>query len=578
MLAVLQLALLIESSWVEARDGVNCRPLLNPFKMAARKCLCQPCFMCEFNVQRFRCELSDHDGMSRDDGSELPIEQPETKPEKWFLSEDEMTASRWGAQRTHMSLYTSGNDVMGHVDSKDYFDHLLKDMQETKAGDRVLLSAWTIDNVPWDPINDPSGSKTDTKTMISSAVNRGVDFRALVWPNLMERSKNIKMRDYVNSLPKPAQGGPARFVFDDRLPKGITASHHQKAVVLDKQNDLVAYVGGIDISSERWDTIEHNQAALRRRTDIRDLFDGWLDAQVRLHGPAALDVANTFLTRWNSREKPTLGVVDDLLDFENPPYSDLPPVNYSTKDVQGRGTAAVQITTTYSCKYRRYFEFAPRGDNSLLHARIKAIREAKNYIYVEDQYFVLVPELLEAILEALPRINRLIVVVQATLHVNKLTGYEKFLYEMIEPIMMRFPNKLQLYKTKKGRNLYIHTKAFVVDDVYLSVGSANWNRRSMTSDSEMAANIVDEQLVSTPDGIVVNRAAREFRIRKFMEMTGLGYDHLNSMPFLQAAGELDAAAHTEKGIIEPLEVDDKLYYDIFVSKKFNHLVEPHDVC
>ncbi|KAK1935163.1 Phospholipase D alpha 1 [Phytophthora citrophthora] len=66
---------------------------------------------------------------------------------------------------------------------------------------------------------------------------------------------------------------------------------------------------------------------------------------------------------------------------------------------------------------------------------------------------------------------------------------------MVRPLLKAFPNKFNLCTTKTERDIYVHSKLLIVDDVYLSMGSANWNRRSMTSDSEIAASIVDGDTV-----------------------------------------------------------------------------------
>ncbi|KAF4033231.1 PLD-like domain [Phytophthora infestans] len=150
----------------------------------------------------------------------------------------------------------------------------------------------------------------------------------------------------------------------------------------------------------------------------------------------------------------------------------------------------------------------------------------------------------------MPTLQRLIVVVQRPGLDVKSGGYEKYLFDMIAPIQKLYPNKFQIYTTKSSLNLYIHTKLVIIDDVFVTVSSANWNRRSMTSDSEMAANIIDEDSVDSPDGVTVLRTARDFRIRKFHEMTGLSYDELDAMTIIEAANQLDTAAADKSSIIE----------------------------
>lgn len=213
----------------------------------------------------------------------------------------------------------------------------------------------------------------------------------------------------------------------------------------------------------------------------------------------------------------------------------------------------------------------------MFQARLKAIRNAKNYIYIEDQYFILVPELLDALMEVMPKIQRLIVVANALDFKLRATGYEKYLYDMVSPLLEAFPNKFNLYTTKKKLNIYIHSKIVIIDDVYLSVGSSNWNRRGMTSDSEMNANIVDTNTVNSPDGVIVNKFARDYRIRKFQEMTGLSYEELEAMTLVEAFDSFEAAASDASTILGHLEVSYSAYYLAFTNF-IRQSVDPQDTC
>ncbi|GMF33349.1 unnamed protein product [Phytophthora lilii] len=118
-------------------------------------------------------------------------------------------------------------------------------------------------------------------------------------------------------------------LFDDRLPL-VASSHHQKTIVIaankstGKDEHPIAYVGGIDLTNDRWDTIYHNNTAIRKAANIPYRNNGWIDAHFRIHGPAAKEVANNFLQRWNSDYKPCQGLDDDVLSFDNPDYEKLP--------------------------------------------------------------------------------------------------------------------------------------------------------------------------------------------------------------------------------------------------------------
>ncbi|CEG42624.1 Phospholipase D, Pi-PLD-like-2 [Plasmopara halstedii] len=496
-----------------------------------------------------------------------PFDQPYLEPAQWFLTEEEMIRSRNGSQRDGLDLYTTGNYVELYVASAEFFSDVADDIISLGQGDLVYLTGWGTSNVPFKP------QESDTKLcdLAEGAVNRGADWRMLVWSNIMERAQNHEVRDLINALPPPEKYGPARFVYDDRLPFP-TSSHHQKSVIIRKGRELLAYVGGVDLTSDRWDTVEHDQAELRERTGIKAQYNGWIDAHARVEGPATIDIAQNFLDRWNSEPKPSQDLMDNLLDFENPPYSALPNIDETPLDIIDYGPHAVQVCRTYSPDYRHY-DFAPQGEQSIFHARIKAIHNAQNYIFIQDQYFILVPELLKAVIDIMPSIERLIVIMQRSVEAEY-TGYAKYLFDMVSPIQEKFPAKFKLYTTKKARELYIHSKLVIVDDVYVSLGSANWNRRSMTSDTEIGINIVDTELIKSPDEIMVNKLARDFRIQKFMEATKLSYDELDAMTFLEACDALEAAAHDDGiSLIEPYAAEYKAQFHL-VSDGLRQIVDP----
>ncbi|GMF13380.1 unnamed protein product [Phytophthora lilii] len=180
-------------------------------------------------------------------------------------------------------------------------------------------------------------------------------------------------------------------------------------------------------------------------------------------------------------------------------------------------------------------------------------------------------------MEVMPGLQRLIVVVQPPELLTKSGGYEKYMYENIQPLKEKFPNKFKLYSMKPDLDIHMHSKLVVIDDVYLADGSANWNRRSMTSDPELDANVVDDEHVKSPDGIMVGKLIRDFRVRKFQEMTGRSYETINAMKFLDAAELYDTAAAEESSLIQTFDVDKEWNYNLFGDTALEK-VDPQDTC
>ncbi|KAG3155122.1 hypothetical protein PC128_g22143 [Phytophthora cactorum] len=496
--------------------------------------------------------------VDKSDGSDVKMQQPLLKATDWFLTEKEITASRGGSARSDMTTYSTGNSVTTFTVTKEFFDSVYDDLTTTKENDRVMLASWNTDLAPFKPDVDPTGAKSNFDVVFGGVVKRGGDVKILGWANKFLFFQDVKVRNKINKLPKSGiNDGNALFIFDDRLPYGMS-SQHQKALVIAAGSST----GKDDHPVAVWCSFPPK----------------WLGRQQHAHPRTSGEGrGQQLLARWNSPYLPTQSLGDDLVDFENPQYSYLPPLDYASSNTTSKlGNQNVQIVRTFSCLYK-HWEFAPNGENSLFHARIKAIRNAKNFIYIEDQYFILVPELLDALMEVLPGLQRLIVIAQSPELITKSAGYEKYMYQNVQSIKEKFPNKFKIYSMKPKLDVYVHSKLVVVDDVYLSDGSANWNRRSMTSDPELDANVVDSDIVNTPDGIKVGKVIRDFRVRKFQEMTGRSYKKINAMKFLDAADLYDTAAAEASSLIEKFEVDKEWYYNLY-GDAIQRRVDPQDTC
>ncbi|OWY99824.1 PhosphoLipase D [Phytophthora megakarya] len=121
----------------------------------------------------------------------------------------------------------------------------------------------------------------------------------------MYMSYNIKARNAINRTPSSINGVKAIYIFDDRV--RLVSSQHQRNMVIlpnspsDSGIQPVAYVGGSDRVNDRWDTIYHNNTIIRDAGHITYQQKGWVDGHIGIHEPAANDLANNFLGRWNSK-------------------------------------------------------------------------------------------------------------------------------------------------------------------------------------------------------------------------------------------------------------------------------------
>jgi phosphatidylserine/phosphatidylglycerophosphate/cardiolipin synthase-like enzyme len=167
---------------------------------------------------------------------------------------------------------------------------------------------------------------------------------------------------------------------DDVIHFGV---YHQKFVVgKTPAGKLFGYLGGIDINSDRPDSPIH-----------RAIFP-YHDVQARLTGPALKDLIQSFAERC-------------AYDHVTPPF-DVP----ATPPLIDQGPAShlVQIARTYyPPKTAPGFPFAPKGETLIHRSNINAIDAAREFIYIEEQYFTPDEEYLQHLVDAADHTEALII-------------------------------------------------------------------------------------------------------------------------------------------------------------------------
>src|SRR5215204_2295646 len=442
--------------------------------------------------------------------------------DNWFLTAAERgnPATDIDRRRGDGKAWTEGNRVEALVHGAAYYPRLLAALRALRAGDLVGIADWRGDS---DQLLDGEG--TELGKVLADLAARGVEVRGLLWrshPELahFQEEENQHLGEVVNQA-----GGEV--LLDERV-RG-PGSQHQKLVLVrhpDREDDDVAFVGGIDLCHGRRDDERHRGDPQAVSMDERyGDTPPWHDVQLEIRGPAVGDLAVTFRERWDD---PT------PLDHRNPwrariasiareprRREALPPLPATPPPV---GRHAVQVLRTYPAK-RPPFPFAPDGERSIARAYAKAFRRARRLIYLEDQY-LWSEHVASALADAL-RANdelRLIAVVPRYPERNgrvsgpaERIGQQKALDLMHEA----GGGRVAVYdlENEQGTPIYIHAKVCVVDDVWAIVGSDNLNLRSWTHDSELSCAVLDttrderEPLDPGDQGDGARQFARDLRLR-----------------------------------------------------------------
>lgn len=424
-----------------------------------------------------------------------PEEEPKDVLGNWFLTGSERGNDFTGLDRRHAdrAAWTAGNRVETLVHGATYFRRLLEAVGELGAGDQLFFADWRSD--PDQRLGD--GPETEIGTVLSAAVRRGVSVKGLLWRSHADRLGFSARENRHLGMVVNAAGGEV--LLDQRVRLG--GSHHQKLIVIRRGGATaadVAFVGGIDLCHSRRDDSDHLGDLQRQKmSPLYGAAPPWHDVQVAIEGPAVGDLDFTFRERWADRSplsRDPMGVLHDLLRHTDRTASMLPPMS---PDPAVAGTCSVQVLRTYGRRPRGY-PFAPHGERSIARGYQKALRRARRLIYLEDQ-FLWSREVMRPFVDALtsnPELHLIAVVPRYFDQAGALTlppnqvGRE----QAVQALLDAGGERVAIFDIENllGVPVYVHAKVCVIDDVWTSVGSDNFNRRSWSHDSEISCAVVDD--------------------------------------------------------------------------------------
>jgi phosphatidylserine/phosphatidylglycerophosphate/cardiolipin synthase-like enzyme len=267
--------------------------------------------------------------------------------------------------------------------------------------------------------------------------------------------------------------------------------HHEKLVIVD---DEVAFVGGIDFTAlegDRHDSVQHPPS--------RPIC--WHDVMTRLEGPIVADVARHFRQRWEE-------VADE----------DLPEPKIPAK----AGGTKVQFLRTVPDKT---YDFVPKGEFTILDAYLRALRSARHLVYLENQ-FLWSPEIAEVLMDKLcapPTDDFRVVLLLPRKPSNGADTTRGQLGRLIDadedsPGRQLVATTLSTHDGDTWAPVYVHAKVGIVDDAWMTIGSANLNEHSLFNDTEVNIATDDHELI------------RRTRLRLWSEHLQLPVEEVSGKP------------------------------------------------
>lgn len=404
-----------------------------------------------------------------------------------------------------IEMLINGNTVMEHFHScVEKMIRFMEEHEKIPNPPQIWIANLNLTNV--ELLGPKHGGKA--YELILKAAQKGI--KVYLLNSGFGKFWKIKQKKFIKRFNKEECGFAA---YDSRNP--LWGVHHQKFYVClwPSPKDWLAVVSSADFDNIDWDTSDHSLA----KSPTHQL-------SLVVRGPAVRDIALTFAERWNDgiNIKQTFPQITTSIpiDFLNIPIPS--PIEASH---------SVQVLRTYPIHIKRKdkptselvslsYSWSYQGEFTIWGAYLQAIKRAKYYIYIEDQYFsslncppvLNTPEeslydldLVYQLGKALERNVDVIVLVPEKNSDNGiyrwLVEHQKFLgikylynkYNKALSESRQVGNLLILMLNVNDKPVIVHSKLMIVDDEFVLAGTANIGSRSMTFDSEIHLGIVDEK-------------------------------------------------------------------------------------
>jgi phosphatidylserine/phosphatidylglycerophosphate/cardiolipin synthase-like enzyme len=234
----------------------------------------------------------------------------------------------------------------------------------------------------------------------------------------------------------------------------------------------VAVCGGIDITSDRWDTREHLDHDKRRRRPTGRSYGPWHDVTMIMEGEVAQALGDLGRERWKVAGG---GEMPACRPQEESSWPDRLHAEFENVEI---GIA----------RTRAEWSDLPQVDE-IENLFVEQIARAKRFVYAETQYFAS-RRIAEAICERLvePDPPEFLIINPLTAHGwLEQVAMDSARAELVRAVQeVDHAGRFRIFVpyTSGGTPIYVHAKLTIVDDEMLRVGSANMNNRSMGLDSE----------------------------------------------------------------------------------------------
>ena len=332
--------------------------------------------------------------------------------------------------------------------------------------------------------------------MLPNSRKRGLEKRRKKLEVIKEVAKRFGVEDYITIR------------LDSKAPT-LTSGFHEKIMIIDNQ---IAFCGGQDLSLGKWDTSDHEFD-----NPLRDAGgEPWHDIHALVKGPIVWDLIYHFNQRWvysiwkDIREvkkivKPSS--VGSYLSSTSPS---------AVLSFTGEGDTEITALRTWKqlseSKNNIYLDYdsSIQSSDSVCAWYDTMFSKAKHSIYIEDQFLFQDKAITKILVNRLEEQKNLKIITVGPMEPN-LPGFVfgtiskesiNHINSNLAALRKAGENRVRTYSlisqhnmlNNERKQIYIHSKLMIVDDKWITIGSANTDKDGLEYSTEFDLGIASADL------------------------------------------------------------------------------------
>ncbi|MGF7119517.1 phospholipase D-like domain-containing protein [Methanobacterium oryzae] len=400
----------------------------------------------------------------------------QSKIEGWFVTLENDSPSR----------FTCKNNFEILIDNKNALERIVEAIDNAESYIYLTQFEFYPDYIPRFFKSANKETYEEDKPLIYKileAEKRGTEVKIIINENLVVPDNYDELNSYFKDSNVSVRRFPA---------KGPYAMHAKVMVVDGKE----AFIIGSPFGQAYWDTNQHLINEPRRGKKNEGPVH---DVSMYLKGEAIEHIEEFFIELWNYLSDIHFDGKNKILknkslNLENSHKNTLNNTNYQNGMLK-YDNECLQIVRSITPN-----TFNTKGEKGILEAYRRAFTNAKDFIYLENQYFTnkYIISALKNALDHNPELQ-LIMVINEVPDVPTYRNWQHYGFELmgidLEKSSLDHP-RIGIYALWSGgfengknklRHCYVHSKVAIVDDVWATIGSANLDGSSLSCAEEFGS-------------------------------------------------------------------------------------------